>query len=312
MVTTDNGIHSPSTPSSEEGLLFLNLAEFPQNFHQQITDFYRKKFTGTEENKKRTTIQEIALYKTLEYGFLGLFLYDISTERFVVTEGYLSGEVEPLLTNYFHRLNEHNTQETNPIFLKDQLLNFNTRWFLNGQKQYVLGILSEQVNYSAAITGQIVKMFSSFFFEDSGKWQKAHEYNYTAQLSKALTQWGRNINTSEEKLYFVLIEIEQLSKYIKVAGDYLVSEIIQSVKGEIEALIEHRGQCFILNPRQFLAVVSDFNEDTIKEKFMHAHFRVKNLLLLYQMKYYEISGDDIENNSDIINIWPNLKKINEK
>jgi hypothetical protein len=285
-------------------VVYLQTAGLTPELQKGMVEYYNHKLDNREDIIHHDDIAKIAFYKTIEYGLLSIFLYNVETGHFLFNEGCFHHQVSSLMKNYLHRLNENNKIETYPVFIEERLFDLELRLIMNDSTKHVFGIIVQEMQIQTDIANYLEKLFSRYYFIDSRLYTSLYEYNCLPELNRILRVAASRVQKNKQKLHYVLIEIESLNKYIKVAGDYLVNEIIKNVQETISSMIQDIGRCFILNSRQYLITVENIDEKTIKEKFGHAHFRIKNLLLVYRMNYYEVT--DFENGYTIENVWPNL------
>ncbi|MDH4263212.1 MAG: hypothetical protein OEV78_09240 [Spirochaetia bacterium] len=295
-----------SENQNTSNVVYLQTAGLSPEIQHELIEYYNQKISNPRDVIQYDDIAKIALYKTIEHGLLSIFLYNVENDSFLFNEGYFHNEIRLLLKNYLHRLNEKNNMETYPVFIKEGLFHMELRLKTSDSKKYIFGVIAQEMQIQTDAINQLEKFFSRYYFTDLDLYSTIHEYNYLPELNNVLRITASRAKKNNHQLFYSLIEIEPLKKYIKIAGDYMVNEIIENVREEINLLIKDFGHCFILNSRQYLITVVNRDEKFLKEKFSHAHFRIKNLLLVYQMNYYEVI--DLDNGYSIENAWPNLKK----
>ena len=301
MITT---IAEKNYTSTSPGTIFFNTAGLTDEVKSEVMDYYQNKFNNLTDIVYWDDMKKIALYKTIEYGFLDLFFYDISSDNFLFNEGYFHTHVHSLIKNYLHRLNENHSREAYPVYINENIYNIEMHLVIYNSRHYVIGAIVQEMHHCSETLKLLEKFFSRFYLNQIDHENILYEYSYDSRLNSLLKNFAEKTSRENRSLHYVLIEIEPLKKYIKVAGDFLVNEIIKNVQELILEIIKDQGQCYILNSRQYLITVSGMDESTIKEKLGRAHFRIKNLLLIHQMKYTEVK--DFENGYTIENIWPAL------
>jgi len=287
--------------------LYLQTAGLPPDVQKDVAAYYNDKLDNPNDNIHQDDFAKIAFYKTIEFGFLSLFLYDMESDEYLFNEGYFQKQISSIIQNYLHRLTEKNKRETYPVYIQERLYELELRLCIHDSRKFVLGVIVQEKNIQTETVNQIEKFFNRYFFPDFD-FADVYEFNCLPALNQMLCQIAMEAEKSQQRLHYILIEIEPLKKYIKVAGDYLVNEIIQNVKNEITSIIENHDRCYILNSRQYLIAALNMDENIIKNKLGHAHFRIKNLLLMYQMNCYEVM--DFKNGYAIESAWPKLMKNN--
>jgi len=298
-------IEEKTRKDNSTGIVYLQTAGLTPEVNDRVVEYYNRKLDNPADIIYHDDMQKIAFYKTIEYGFLDLFLFNVESDQFLFNQGYFHQEVRPLLKNYLHRLNENNRTETYPVYLEERLYEIELRLILHNSKKYIFGIIVHEAINQTESVNSLVKFFSRYYFSDFHHYTGLCEYNGMPALNKILKATAEKAQRNAQRLHYILIQIEPLKKYIKVAGDYLVNEIIKNTQEMITDILQENGQCFTLNSRQYLITMTNMDDALIKEKFGHAHFRIKNLLLIYQMNYYEVT--DFENGYTIETVWPSIK-----
>lgn len=293
------------THNSFENQVYLQTAGLIPEVQNGMINYCHQKLDNPDDAIHRDDIRKIAFYKTIEYGFLDLFLYEVDSQKFLFNEGYFNKEVHPLIRNYLHRLSKENNIETHPVYIGERLYDFELRLITSQSKKYIFGAIYQEAQNHHESINYLEKLFSRYYFRNEDYASILCEYNSLPELNALIRINAERAQKHAQKFHYILVEIEPLKKYIKVAGDYLVNEIIKNVQEMISVIIRDFGQCYILNSRQYLITASNVDDHLIKEKFGHAHFRVKNLLLIYHMNYYEVT--DFEKGYAIEDIWPHLK-----
>ncbi|MDH4200906.1 MAG: hypothetical protein OEV66_11085 [Spirochaetia bacterium] len=290
---------------AQQSVILMNISGLNPVLRKQITEYYNKKLDDSYGLVHYNYIRKIAFYKTIEYGFLGLFIYDVIHKKFLINEGFFHNHTDRLIQNYIHQLNAKHPAATYPVYIDEALFELELRLLNPKSTNYLFGVIAPGMSSLSGPVHNLVNIFTGYFGQEFANDRVLCEYNYLPGLNKHLKNLCNDYTAMGKNIHYVLIETESLAKYIKVAGDYLVNEIIKNVQNEIDSIIQGAGKCFTLNSRQYLIVITDENEDSIKKKFGKAHFRVKNLLLVYQMNYIPVS--DIENGTALEKAWPFIK-----
>jgi len=266
--------------------------------------YYNEKLDNFEDVIHHDDLVKIAFYKTIEYGFLALFFYDVESSHFFFNEGYFHGRVRELIKNHLHRLNEKNNNEIYTVYVDERLYNLELRYSLAHSRRYIFGAITQESRTHSGVLSDLQGLFSRYYLVGSLRCPDVFEYDSLPALNRILRDTAERAQRNSRRLHYILLDIEPLSRYIKIAGDYLVSEVLKDTRDTLCAMIEGEGTCYALNSRQFLIVATNLDEKIIKEKFAHAHLHIKNLLLIYQMNYYEVT--DFENGYQVEKAWPHL------
>jgi hypothetical protein len=284
-----------------EDSLFFNTSGLSENIVEKLSSYYNQKLDNPDDNINFNNMQRIVFYKTIEHTLFALFLFDLESETFLVNEGYFHKETKQLINNNKHFLFEKKNDQIFQVYLENDMYDLKLRLLVSDNRYYVYGAIAQNVSLITDPFDNIEKLLYRFYFRNSDFLKDLVYYDILPELNKSICEVKDECLEKNQKMHLVLIQIEPLKKYIKVAGDYLVNDIIKKVKAEINMLIGDLGICYILNSRQYLIIARGIDETFIKEKFGHAHFRIKNLLLVYQLKYFQI--ENLHEECNIAVVW---------
>ena len=101
---------------------------------------------------------------------------------------------------------------------------------------------------------------------------------------------------------FTYLKFEPLKSYIKLAGEYFVSNLEKFLCRSIEEKMMGDDKLYILSPQDYLLVSLNSTDEVMKEKFYRSSFQMKGLLITYQIKFYIIQ----EKIEDLAHVWNDI------
>ena len=267
----------------------------------QLINYATQKLINPNDKIHKSYFDYFLLKASLEYGILGIFIYEETEERFLYNYTILD---DTILSSLLPFIKIKNTYQSLLFNFNNQNYSLWIKKYHTDDKKYtILSIFPEKIDIVPAII-KLKYVFIHQFIIDLKIADLRFSKIYTI-LDKYITNSINYGFDSGKSIVLTYIKSESLQNYVKIGGEYFIHEVFKNIQKIIRDHLRNDEELYILTPHDFLVVgiSSEINnENDIKTRFKNVYFEYIGLYFKYKLKS-EVVTQKIES---LAHIWDKI------
>ncbi|MDH5718305.1 MAG: hypothetical protein OEZ22_11815 [Spirochaetia bacterium] len=224
-------------------------------------------------------------FELMKYSVIKVIFYDFKNDKILYKYGILNdadGEILSSVKNDGKRdeklekmfLFEHQNEAFGLWRRKITSHNFD---------YYFLALFPQELNIIVNLR-EISQIFLRYFlpsiYKPDNRFMPLFE-----DVNKAIIEKINPYLESESPVTFSFFKFETFDRYLEFGGEFFAKEVIDDILNEFSTKIKATDNFFVLSPQKYLIVSVDCESDVIKDRFKKLSFKIKSLILNFNVKY---------------------------
>ena len=127
--------------------------------------------------------------------------------------------------------------------------------------------------------------------------------NFFSSVNKSVLDAFDSSGGPRQCVCLTYFKLSSLKDYAMVMGENFVTECEKFIFTNIKEKAPKSSELYILNAEEYLLITPNSTEEVLKEKFYKVSFKMKDLLITYQIKFFTLK-DKIK---DIASVWNEIR-----